>query len=91
MNRGAGTGFMGFGIGLIVLGAIMRFAVTVHTTGFNIHTAGMIVLLVGAGSFLAGVLLLTLGGHQRTTTRDTVVQTPAGQEHVQEQDNWSSL
>lgn len=90
MNRGAGTGFMGVGIALIVIGAIMRFAVTVTTSGFNIHTAGVIAMFVGAGCFVVGVLLFTLGGRQHSTVRDSVVETPAGQERIQEQDNWST-
>jgi len=41
---------MGFGtsIVLIAVGAIMRFAVSVHSTGFNIHSIGLILMIVGA-------------------------------------------
>ena len=91
MNRATGTGFMGFGIALIVIGAIMRYAVTVTPTGFNIHTAGVIAILVGALSFIVGLLMFTLGGHTRSTTRDSIVETPTGQEHVQEQDSSSTF
>jgi hypothetical protein len=34
---------------LIAIGAIMRFAVTIHNPhGFNIYTAGVILMIVGA-------------------------------------------
>jgi membrane-bound ClpP family serine protease len=89
MNRSAGTGFIGFGIVLVVIGAIMRFAVTATTQGFNIHTAGMIALWVGVVSFFVGLLMFVLGSHNKTTTRDSVVQTQAGAERVQESENWS--
>ena len=40
---------MGLGISLILIaaGAIMAWAVHVSTTGFNIHTVGYILLVVG--------------------------------------------
>jgi hypothetical protein len=41
MNRGTGTGLIAFGVVLGVVGAIMAFAITVHTRGFNtIRRAG---------------------------------------------------
>jgi hypothetical protein len=33
---------------LIVVGAILRFAVHVHTKGFNLHTVGLILMIAGA-------------------------------------------
>jgi hypothetical protein len=40
---------MGVGTSLILIavGAILRFAVSVTTTGFNIHTIGLILLIIG--------------------------------------------
>jgi uncharacterized membrane protein YbhN (UPF0104 family) len=32
---------------LIVAGAILRFAVNVHTKGFNLHTIGLILIIAG--------------------------------------------
>jgi uncharacterized membrane protein YidH (DUF202 family) len=32
---------------LIVVGAILRFAVHVHTKGFNLHTVGLILIIAG--------------------------------------------
>lgn len=91
MNRSTGTGFMGAGIALIVIGAIMRYAVTVSTEGFNIHTAGVIAMVVGIVSFVVGLLMFTVGGRTRSTTRDSIVDTPSGQERVQEQDTSSTF
>jgi hypothetical protein len=46
---------MGLGVGLILIavGAILTWAVNVHTSGFNVNTVGVILLIVGA----VGVLL----------------------------------
>jgi hypothetical protein len=46
---------MGTGVSilLIAVGAILRFAVTVTATGFNIHTIGLILLIVG----IAGLVI----------------------------------
>ena len=40
---------MGFGTGLflVAVGAILRFAVDVQTNGFNVHTIGVILMVVG--------------------------------------------
>jgi hypothetical protein len=41
---------MGIGTSLVLIaaGAILRFAVSVTTTGFNLHTIGLILMIVGA-------------------------------------------
>jgi hypothetical protein len=46
---------MGLGVGLflIAIGAILAWAVNVHTSGFDLNTIGYILLVVGA----VGVLL----------------------------------
>lgn len=44
MNRNAGFGGSLF---LIALGAILAFAVSVETDGFNLNTIGMILMVVG--------------------------------------------
>jgi uncharacterized membrane protein YidH (DUF202 family) len=38
---------IGVSILLIAVGAILRFAVSVTTTGFNLHTIGVILIIVG--------------------------------------------
>jgi hypothetical protein len=71
-------GLLVFGIVLGVIGAIMRFAVKVHTTGFNINTGGLILLIVGIGCAVIGLALLLMGGHSRTVTQESVQATPSG-------------
>ena len=46
MQRTTGTGFIGFGLVLIVAGATLKFAVTADANGFDIEAAG----LIGSGS-----------------------------------------
>jgi hypothetical protein len=41
---------------LIAVGAILRFAVSVTTTGFNIHTIGVILMVIG----VVGLVISTL-------------------------------
>jgi uncharacterized membrane protein len=53
---------MNFGssILLFAIGAVLRFAVTVTTRGFNLHTVGVILMIVGAVGFLLSLLWLTM-------------------------------
>ena len=90
MYRGAGTGLMGGGIVLILVGAILEFAVSVSTRGFNIHTVGVIFLAVGIAAFVAGLIVVLTGGRHRSTLREDVHTTPHGQERVEEQQDWTS-
>jgi hypothetical protein len=71
---------MGIVVSLLMIanGAILRFAVTVEGTGFNVGTVGMILMIVGAiGAVLSIVNWASWGGfgHRgpRTTTQSTVV------------------
>jgi hypothetical protein len=71
---------MGLGTSLLLfaVGAILRFAVSVTTTGFNIHTIGLILMIVGVAGLLLSVLFWnTWGGmgsggyrHQRRVMSD---------------------
>lgn len=88
MNRNSGIGVLVFGIVLVVVGAIMKFAVTAHVSGFNINTAGVILLWVGIGLFVVSLLIIVLGGRSRSTTRTDVRQTPSGEERTEQQDDW---
>lgn len=59
---------MGIGISifLIAVGAIMRFAVTATTEGFNVHAAGIVLMIVGAlGLVLSLVFWSSWGGFHR--------------------------
>ena len=40
---------------LIVVGAILRFAVHVHTKGFNLHTVGLILMIAGVVGLLIAI------------------------------------
>jgi hypothetical protein len=43
---------LGSSLLLIAIGAILRFAVSVHTSGFNVHTIGLILMIVGGVGFI---------------------------------------
>ena len=88
MNRSSGIGLTTFGIVLVVVGAVMRFAISAHASGFNIHTAGVILLLVGIGLVVLSLLILVLGGRSRSTTRTDVRETPSGQQRTEQRDDW---
>jgi hypothetical protein len=51
---------LGTSIFLIAIGAVLRFAVTVSTTGFNIHTVGVILMIVGGIGLLLSLLWMTM-------------------------------
>ena len=86
MNRNTGISLMTFGIVLVVAGAIMRFAVSARASGFNIHTAGIIMLLVGIGVVVLSLLVLALGGKSRDTMQPEVPKTPAGEMRAERED-----
>ena len=81
---------MVFGIVLVVVGAIMKYAITAKASGFNIHKIGVILLMVGIGVFVVSLVILALGGRSRSTTRTDVRETPSGQERTKQQDDWST-
>ena len=54
---------------LIAAGAVMRFAVTVEGDGFNVGTAGMVLMVVGIiGAVLSIAFWATWGGFSHRTT-----------------------
>jgi hypothetical protein len=59
---------IGTSILLIAIGAILKFAVTAHINGFNIQTAGTVLLVVGLVGLLLSIAYTFWGGR-----RDTVV------------------
>jgi hypothetical protein len=72
MNRRAGTGLVALGVVLGVVGALMRYAVSATTDGFDFHQAGFILMLVGIGVVVLGVLLFALGGAGRGAARTDI-------------------
>lgn len=71
---------LGTSIFLIAVGAILRFAVSVSTTGFNIHTIGLILMIVGIVGLVISLLWMTVWADRRQTgvvrRRETVVRDP---------------
>jgi hypothetical protein len=86
MNRNTGAGLLGFGIVLVIVGAILEFAVTAQAKGFSVNTVGMILLIVGIVAFLLGLAFMISGGSRRTTITQDVRNTPdGGQQRVLEE------
>jgi sulfite exporter TauE/SafE len=50
---------IGTSLFLIAVGAVLRFAVTVSTRGFNVHTVGVILMIVGVVGLLISLLWMT--------------------------------
>jgi hypothetical protein len=62
---------LGTSLFLIAVGAILDFAVSVQTQGFNLHTIGVILMIVGAiGAVLSVVFWNSWGGFH---SRDAIV------------------
>lgn len=54
---------------LIAVGAVLRFAVSVSTSGFNVHTVGVILMIVGVIGLLLSLLWMTVWA-DRSRRRD---------------------
>jgi len=72
---------------MAVVGAILRFAVSVSTSGFSIHTVGDILLIAGIVLFVVSIFVLAVGSTRRTTVRQDVQQTPTGTSSFEERDD----
>ena len=44
---------------LIAIGAVLKFAITATTSGVNIHTIGLILMIVGAVGFIISIIWMT--------------------------------
>jgi sulfite exporter TauE/SafE len=64
---------IGTSILLIAVGAILRFAVHVSTSGFSIHTVGLILMIVGVIGLLISLFAASLW-RDRGAGRTTVVR-----------------
>ena len=84
MGRTTGAGLITFGFVLGVVGAIMRFAVHVRTSGFNIHMAGVILLVVGIIAILSGAILMAVGGRSHSVTEEFRQSTPTSDQRFED-------
>jgi hypothetical protein len=64
---------IGTSIFLIAVGAILRFAVSAHASGFSIHTVGVILIIVGIVGLLISVLWMTMWADRAAVDRRTVI------------------
>ena len=72
---------MGITVSMIMIaaGAIMRFAVTAQGHGFNVHTTGMVLMVVGTISAVLSIAFwASWGGFARRTAAVDVTRTPTG-------------
>lgn len=71
---------MGMGVSLLLVaaGAILIWAVNTSATGFNIHTAGVILLVVGIVGFVVSLVFWSswggFGGARRADERDMIIR-----------------
>ena len=67
---------MGIGVSLLLIaaGAIMAFAVHVSGHGFNIHTIGIILLVVGAIGALLSMIFWSSWGGVGGSRRETIIE-----------------
>lgn len=63
---------LGTSIFLIAVGAIMRFAVHTSTRGFSIHTAGLILMVVGVVGLIVSLLMASMWAGRREERRVVV-------------------
>ena len=59
-----GYGGIGFGIFLVAVGAILRYAVTAEVAGIDIGTVGVILMVAGAVLFLLSLFFVIWGRQQ---------------------------
>jgi uncharacterized protein DUF6458 len=48
---------IGTSLFLIAVGAILRYAVTTHVEGINVHTAGLVLMIVGIVGLLISIFM----------------------------------
>ncbi len=64
---------IGTSLFLVAVGAILKFAVDADTEGFNIQTAGTILLIVGIVGLLLSLLWMTVLSDRRGTVAERPV------------------
>lgn len=69
---------LGTSLLLIAVGAVLRFAVTVSTNGINLHTVGVILMVVGGIGFLISLFWMAMASDRRNAvvTRGPAADVP---------------
>jgi len=60
---------IGTGVALVVIGAVLYFAVKVQVSGIDLPTVGLILMAAGAIVFVVGLALAVRGRRSVTITR----------------------
>jgi len=63
-----GYGGIGFGIFLVAVGAILRYAVTAEVAGIDIGTVGVILMVAGAVLFLLSLFFVVWARQQAASS-----------------------
>jgi sulfite exporter TauE/SafE len=74
---------LGTSLLLIAVGAVLRFAVSVSTSGINLHTVGVILMVVGAIGFLISLFWMAMVSDRR---REVVTRADVPPTRVRETD-----
>ena len=79
---------IGTSILLIGVGAILKYAITAHVSGINIHTAGLILMILGGLGLLLSLFWMTIWADRRhaVVADRTVVTDPAARERMVERE-----
>jgi hypothetical protein len=56
---------LGTSLLLITVGAILKYAVTANVEGIDIHTAGLVLMIVGIAGLAISLFLLVRAGSER--------------------------
>jgi len=64
----------GTSIVLIAAGAILRYAVTASTSGVNLQTVGLILMIVGIVGLVLSLLYMLMWTPRRRAMRERVVE-----------------
>jgi uncharacterized membrane protein len=61
---------LGTSLLLIAIGAVLRWAVTATTSGINLHTVGLILMIVGGIGFLISLFWMVAAADRRSAYRN---------------------
>jgi beta-lactamase regulating signal transducer with metallopeptidase domain len=64
----------GTSIVLIAAGAILRYAVTATTSGVDLQTVGLILMIVGIVGLVLSLIYMLMWSPRRRVTRDRVIE-----------------